>query len=193
MSLKPHYRLAAWSILWLIAWGAMLGLWGEDPWLAARPVPLLAIILVATVAAALLFRRESKRWLARLSREQALAILGVAALFVFLDTRPWLDGLVTSAHVLFQQSMIAHLIEVGSGRSNPERTYSSYWNVFWFYGMSHILLALFMPILGALAITALSILGGAFFVRLITRTKYGILLSYALHLAFYAALLHAVL
>src|SRR3989344_8430756 len=106
-----NIKTIKWLMLWLATWGISQSLWGGDPSVpASRPVAILVVFLIALVLALLLFPEERKQWFSRISSlDICLIALSVVLFYIFSE---WLfsSRILTSAHVLFQQLMIAMLV-----------------------------------------------------------------------------------
>ena len=175
-------QIFKWLILWLGAWGISQWLWGGDP-LRPSTVPgtILIIFLVALALAFILFPKERKVWLSRLAAPETLVILLSIVAFSLVDQRPLMNNLLTSAHVLFQQLMIAVLVFM-----KPSEKFSqAAWRVIFFFGASHLLLSVFMSWPWTLLFSVLASITGVVFAYLIQRIKYGITISFIIHLGFY--------
>ena len=182
MNVHNAIALAKWTALWLLTWGIASWLWGGDP-LQPTLVPgtILVIFLVALVLAFALFPEERKVWLLRLAAPEMLVILLSIVAFTLLDQRLLMNNLLTSAHVLFQQLMIAVLVFM-----KPSEKFSqAAWRVLIFFGASHLFLALFMSWPWTLLFTVLASVMAIAFAYLIQKVKYGITVSFLIHLGFY--------
>jgi|SRR3989344_1168573 len=180
--IQDKTKIFKWLILWLAIWGISSWLWGGDP-LQPTLVPgtILVIFLVALVLAFLLFPEERKAWLSRLVAPEILIVLLSIIAFSFLDPRPFLSNTLTSAHVLFQQLMIAVLVFM-----RPSEKFSQIaWRVLIFFGASHLLLTIFMSWPWTLLFTVLASVTAILFAYLIQKVKYGITISFLIHLGFY--------
>ncbi|MEK7569565.1 MAG: hypothetical protein AAB500_01585 [Patescibacteria group bacterium] len=175
-------KLLKWTILWLATWGISQWFWGGNP-LQPTLVPgtILIIFLAALVLAFLLFPDERKVWLSRLSSWEIPVILFGIVIFSFLDTGLFTNNILTSAHVLFQQLMIAVLVFMVPA----EKFKRTLVRVLLLFGVSHLLLAVFMSWPWALFFTILASATAILFTFLMQRVKYGITLSFLIHLSFY--------
>jgi len=89
--------------------------------------------------------------------------------------------MLTVSHVLFQQFMIAMLVFM-----EPSERFSQVaWRVLISFGASHLLLAVFMSWSWTLLFTVLAAVVGIAFACLIQKVKYGITISFLIHLGFY--------
>lgn len=174
-----------WLTLWLLTWGISQWLWGGDP-LKATPVPgtILIIFLIALVLAFALFSRELKIWLSKISFQEILIILVSIGLFSLFNERLLLSSILTSVHVLFQQFMIAVLVLMDP----TEKFTISLKKVLILFGGTHLLLAIFMSWYWTLFFTILASAVAILFAFLTRRVKYGVTISYLIHLGFYFVL-----
>lgn len=174
-----------WAFLWLTTWGVVQLLWGGDP-LVTPPlaIHIVAIFLLAIVATFTLFPEERKIWFAKLGTSQALFILLAILVYMFLDDRSLIASSLTSIHVLFQQFMIAVLVFMVPS----EKFISTAWRVLFLFGASHVLLILFLPWQWTLLFSVLASLIAVPWTFLIQRYRYGIALSFFIHLLFYLIL-----
>ena len=180
--------IVKWLTLWLGTWAIALRLWGGDP-AVNPPLPgvIVTIFMIALGAALLAFPKERNIWFSRINLLQVGMVVGSMALFVGLSTVPLMQGLLTVGHVLFQQVMIAFIIFVVPGATELRFT-QSLWRVLLFYGLSHVLLAFYIPVSWTLFFTIMSLVGAIGFTSFIQRMRHGIALSYILHLGFYFAI-----
>lgn len=176
-------KLWSWLAIWIITWMVVLAIWGKNPAMTPVPGRILLIFILAALIAVGIFTAERRIWFRRINPLQmAIVILGIA-LFAAVYPFSWLNCFVIIAHVIFQQIMIAFLVFMPS-RMPPAR------KVVLFYGLSHLVLIFYFTFTWGLTITGLSILGGLCFAYLLQKPRYGIALSYLLHLGFYAVLMH---
>ncbi|MDO8580334.1 MAG: hypothetical protein Q7S13_02520 [Candidatus Omnitrophota bacterium] len=155
---------------------------------ASRPVAILVIFLIALAITFLLFPEELKQWLSRMSSADLWLMALSIALFYFFSERPFSSRILTSAHVLFQQFMIAMLVFMG-----PSEKFSRVaWRVLIFFGGSHLLLAVFMPWSWTLLFAISASVAAIAFAYLIQRVKHGIMFSYVIHLGFYLLLFNVI-
>ena len=169
-------------MLWLATWGISQSLWGGDPSVpASRPVAILVVFLIALVLALLLFPEERKQWFSRISSLDICLLALSVVLFYIFSERPFSSRILTSAHVLFQQLMIAMLVFM-----RPSEKFSHVaWRVLIFFGASHLLLAFFMSWSWTILFAVLALFIAIVFARLIQKVKHGIVISFLIHLGFY--------
>jgi len=179
---KNRTKIIMWVVLWLVTWGISQSLWGGDP-LKATPAPgtILVIFIISIVLAFLIFTNERKVWLSGLSSLQILIILLSVGTFSFLDTRLFVSNLLTASHILFQQFMIGVLVFM----IPSEKFRRSALRVLLLFGASHLLLAFFMSWTWTIFFTFLASATAVVFAYLIQRVKYGITVSFLIHLSFY--------
>ena len=171
-----------WIVLWLVTWGISQSLCGGDPLVpTSRPVAILVIFIIAFAMVFFLFPDERKQWFSRInSVDIGLIVLGVALLYLFSE-RPFSSRILTSAHVLFQQLMIAILVFMG-----PSEKFSQIaWRVLIFFGASHLLLAFFMSWSWTLLFAVPASFIAIAFAHLIQKVRHGIVISFLIHLGFY--------
>ncbi|OGZ43092.1 MAG: hypothetical protein A2719_01895 [Candidatus Ryanbacteria bacterium RIFCSPHIGHO2_01_FULL_45_22] len=173
-------KIFMWLGLWLVIWGVALRLWHGEPLLTEMPGMILIVFLVGITNAFSLFSKERKMWLSKMDLAQTAIMAAGALVLSIWHPISLANGMLVAGHVFFQQIMIAFLIFMA--QSTFKQTL---WRVLLFYGASHLLLVFFMPVVWGLAFTLFSLFGTILFVSLIERAKYGIGLSYLLHLAFY--------
>ena len=176
--------ITKWLILWFIVWGtALLLLSGRI--LLPVPVPVLEILViifsVACVLTLIIFPKERKAWINKMSVFQFLMIILSVVVFSLVYRSNLVDGFFISSHVLFQQLMVAVLIFMRS----DGRFVSAWVRVLLLFGASHLLLIIFIPMTSVLAFSIPSSAVVALWVFLIQRVEYGILLSLITHLLFY--------
>ena len=184
---RDKTKVITWLVLWLAAWGVALWLWGAEPISAPQSGLTYFVFVVAIALAVLLFPRELKEWLSRVSSLQIALMLAGSALFSFFSSSPIEVDFLRSLHIGFQQIMIAVLIFLVPV-SNAGFA-SALWRVVVLFVGSHLLLFFFYSATWVLFFTAFSLIGAVLFVFLIQKVRGGVALSYLLHWGFYFSLL----